>query len=225
MSTSVSKTDLLIHVESGEYPLVIASLKGRHPNVSFGAEVELSFLKSLGYEVVQKTPRPEADVVSEVAPALQDGVYVQTFEARAFNEQEVALQVADKKRTAEEQLRKARESELDKGAPVQFAGREGILHVQMRDGDRANTLGLRARAEVLKEQGVVDTVIPFRTYENVVVMLTPAQFIDLAWAVFDSYSALMASSWEKEEQIAAATSIAQVEAVDLEFAQQTVVID
>lgn len=223
---SVTKDTLLIHVESKTYPLTLAALKLRHTNISFGQEVDEQLLTHLGYAVVQPGLAPVGDVVTEGEPLLMaNGTYLQNFEARAYNEQELAEQLASARAGKLQDIEQARLDAISIGAPMRFAGRDDVLHAQMRDGDRANILGLRAHAEVLQQQGVSDAVVPFRTYEDVTVMLTPAQTITMAWAVFGSYQQVMSTSWSLKDAVAAAATPAAVEAVEVSFEQEPTVVN
>lgn len=222
---TISANTLLVHIETNTYPLTVAALKHRHPNISFGQEIDKEMLDALGYAAVAEVPRPEGDVVVETAPArMADGSYVQNYDVRSFTEQEIAAQVAAEKDAKLVEVERAREQALAVGAPMSFPGQTEVLHAQMRDGDRANILGLRAHAEVQHQQGVVDAVIPFRTYEDKTVMLTPEQTIKMAWAVFASYQMVMAESWSLKDAIAAAESKADLDTLVIDFTQEPTVI-
>lgn len=215
---SIDKNTLLIHVESGTYPLTLSSLKSRHPSISFGASMSEEELAALGYAPVARVTRPEGDVVTEVAPVADgEGGYKQAYEVRAFNEQELAEQLANKKSMIAAQVNSVRESTLAKGAAIDFGGDAGVLHVQMRDGDRANLLGLKQGAERAFEGGVTDPVLPLRTEEDVTVMLTPEQMINVSWLVFDAYQEVMAASWAVKDAADAAQTADDLPEVPASF--------
>lgn len=222
---AISKNTLLVHIETNTYPLTTAALKHRHPNISFGQEIDEEMIVSLGYAAVQEVQKPEGDVVVETAPVQKaDGTYVQNYDVRAFTADELNAQISSDRNIKLLEIERARDEALAIGAPMSFPGQAEVLHAQMRDGDRANILGLRARAEVLQQQGVTNAAIPFRTYEDKTVMLTPAQTITMAWAVFDSYQQVLAASWSLKDAVAAAENKADLDTLVIDFSQEPTVI-
>lgn len=165
--TLITENTAFIHVESGAYPLTLNSLRARHTNVSFATGDDVDFFKSLGYEIVTPSTKPEGDVVSEGVPVKrEDGTYIQYFEVRSFNAEEIQAALNVKKDTFTTACSDLRNRAIEIGVPIDFGGTDGVQRVQMRNSDRSNMLGLKARAEKLLADSITGKVIPLRTYEN-----------------------------------------------------------
>lgn len=219
--TTITNSTLLIHVESGAYPLTLSSLKARHPNVSFGTSVDEELMLELGYAVVTPTAQPVGDVVTEAAPALQgDGSYAQAYDVRNYSPEEVASQLDAKKSDFRNAVNNLRDTTLANGAPVDFGGEYGVQHVQMRDGDRVNFVGLKLQADLLISQGVNDPVVPLRTREDKIVRITPEQTVALSWIVSDGYIHVMEAAWTLKDAATAASTQEEIPAMPESIAPQ-----
>lgn len=213
MDTPISFNTRFIEIETGEYPLTFQAIKAKHPLTSFAAEPTAGQLDGMGYAVVNPVEMPVGDVVTEGEPLLkEDGSYEQVFVVRAFTEEELALRLKMSQAELMTKLRVLRDEALEKGAPFDFGGNFGVQHVQLRDGDRANVIGLRFKAEALLDAGSSD-LMGVRTFENVRVPLTAGQFMDLSWKYMAAFEAVMDNSWHYEDLIKASDSIVELPAL------------
>lgn len=217
----INESTAFIHVESGAYPLTLNSLRARHTNISFVAGDDVEFYRENGYEVVAPVDRPAGDVVSEASPLRKsDGSYVQLWDVRNYSDDEKQSFLNTKKEAFVAECIRLRTSALEVGVPIDFGGADGVQHIQMRDNDRANVLGLKARAEMLIASDQADSLIPVRTYENRTVFLLPQHCVDMAWIVFDGYSETMQKSWEVIDLAKAASTEAEIPAKPENFAPE-----
>lgn len=217
MSTPVDFSIRFIAAETGEYPLTIAMIKAKHPLTSFPSEPTAELFEDMGYHVVQPSAVPAGDVVTEVAPVLgEDGIYRQAYESRNFSAEEVSANLQTEQGSRRSSLMMKRTTALEKGAPIDFGGTIGLQHVQLRDGDRANIIGLRIDSESAITAGNVDYT-GVRTYENVFVPLTHQQMVDLSWKVLSAYKEIMMISWNYEDLIKAAETLAELPALPEEI--------
>lgn len=194
-----------IQVATGEYPLSFFQVRRKMPNVIFGSEVTTEQVASMGFEVVHPAERPVGDVVAEVQPAKVDGIYKQQFDVRSFTNEELDLRLQQKKQNLLSLVNNKLMRDLQKGFAYDFGGEHGVLHVQLRDSDRANLTGMRAMAVDFPEKAQ-----PFRTYENVIVMLTSQQVVAMAQAAHSGYLALLSAVWGLKDQIERAATEAEL---------------
>lgn len=205
--TTVNRTTRLIHSDSGDYPLYLADLTSRVQNTSFPQVVDSEILFEFGYEVVLDTEVPVNDVVTEGKPELNAGNWYRVWNARAFNEAELAANLAAAKIAMKAQAEAKRIADFDKGFPYQFG--ENTYHVQIRPTDRQNITALRI---VAKEALVAGVPFPveFRVWENVSVNLTAAEMVAVADMALTKVSEGYSKIWVLKDQIEAATTIAEL---------------
>lgn len=200
----VDNTVVLIHPEDFEYPLSLYQFRERHKNVMFGDTIPVELLNMYGYQVVQTTDKPAGDVVFELPPIEQDGVWTQQWVSRPFNEQETVAQLQELKQAALYHVQEAVEYTRFHGAPYTFPNSQ-VRHIQLRQEDIANLTGLGLKAD--RDRA---TTFYFRTFENDIQVLTGDQMHDMTNTAFEKFTALMQANWQTQEQINAATSKDQV---------------
>ena len=194
-----------IQVATGEYPLSFFKVRRKMPNVIFGNEVTTEQIAAMGFEVVHPGERPTGDVVAELQPAKVDGIYKQQYEVRSFTAEELGVRLQQKKQNLISLVNNKLMRDLQKGFAYDFGGEHGVMHIQLRDSDRANLTGMRAVAADFPEKEQ-----PFRTYENAIVMLTSQQVIAMAQAAHGGYLALLSAVWKLKEQIERAATEAEL---------------
>lgn len=192
--------EVFIDIATKEYPLSLAAIrqKNKHKMIGTGATTDL--MRTLGYEVVQQVERPVGDVVVEETPVKTETGYIQVYSVRAFTQEETIERLVRAKRLFGDKVDSMLETALEKGVKFDFGAPHGELHVQMRDKDRLNIIGMRT----LANEGIGSQ--PFRTYENVNLVLTAEKVIAMAAAVHNGYLALLGAAWTLKDQIAAAPS-------------------
>lgn len=194
-----------IQVATGEYPLSFFQVRRKMPNVIFGNEVTTEQISAMGFEVVHPGERPTGDVVAELQPAKIDGIYKQQYEVRSFTAEELEMRLQQKKQNLISLVNNKLMRDLQKGFAYDFGGEHGVMHIQLRDSDRANLTGMCAMAADFPEKAQ-----PFRTYENVIVMLTSQQVIAMAQAAHGGYLALLSAVWGLKDQIERAATEAEL---------------
>lgn len=224
METPINFNTRFIEVASGEYPLTFQAIKQKNSLTSFAAEPTVEQLDAMGYAVVQPVATPAGDVVTEAAPLLKaDGTYEQVYEVRAFNAEELAQQLAMKKSELNNSIRMLRAQALEKGAPFDFGGVFGVQHIQLRDGDRPNIIGLRFKADALLAAASTDQM-SVRTFENVLVSMSASQFMDMSWKYMSAFETVMGTSWHYEDLIGAAISLDDLPVLPASFSPDVQVI-
>jgi hypothetical protein len=202
--TTVTRQTRLIHAESGTYPLFMDSLAKYAPHTAFGPTTDAETLIEFGIEVVKEVPAPVNDVVSEGPPEEIDGEWTQTWISRSYGEVELAERLANAKATLQAQAETLRISQFERGFPHTFG--ENIYHVQIRNTDRSNLLGLRTVAkEVIAAGG--DMTFEFRVYENAVVSINAAEMVAVADAAFVASTVGYKKTWDVKDGADAATTI------------------
>lgn len=206
----VTSSTRLIDVLKNQYPVYLSQVRANHSNVAFAnTPIEDSLInidesvpeaQKFHYAVVKNTPAPNGDVVTEGNPELTEEGWVQTWDVRSFNDAEISDRLNQKIQGSFDSIKTMQRNSLEKGASYVFPSGD-TEHIQLRDGDRANISGLHSMAMKLKDQGVTDPVLSFRTYEDNAQALTPAQMIDLCDFAFVAYNSIMQEVWYYKDLI------------------------
>lgn len=229
MNTPISSGMRFIEVATGEYGLDFQTVKKSNNDIDNLDNPTVEQLLSYGFARVHPTTPPVGDVVTEVTPQKDaEGRYQQAFMVRPFTPFELVNNLVNEKAKLHELISKKKNDALNMGAPINFGTGYGIQHVQMRDGDRANVLGLRMEAEKIIAENT-DTMMGIRTYENNIVPVTAAQMVDIGWQVLKAYKGVMGTAWHFEDQLNRAESIHELpflpesfiaqEAIELKLAE------
>lgn len=80
---------LIIKEGKIEYPVDLEKLQKEFPNISFGREIEESFLNDRNVFSVKEVQPPANKKVKELTPVLIDGVYTQQWEVQDFSQEEL----------------------------------------------------------------------------------------------------------------------------------------
>lgn len=208
--TRVTPAMLLIEVESEQYPVSLTTIFNKYSDRSFPQEPLLYDLQNLGYAQVQDVPRPEADVVSEGKPVLEDGVWKRTWEARDWNDNEKFEYLVRKQTSLADKVMALREKDCANGMPYSIDDGANTFHVQIRPSDKINLLGLNLEAQYAKQAGTTDAVFKFRSFENKSYMLTPDQMYDMTRASLSCILAIYDASWALKDAIDSATTVEEL---------------
>lgn len=202
--TIVTRQTRLIDPVTKEYPLYISSIKDATGTIFADTMTEEDML-GYGYEVVHDTPVPTGDIVNELPPVLTDGNWYRAWEVREFNEGEKARQLANAKAVNKERADYLLETSFNKGFPYMY--NEQLVHIQISPTDRQNITALRTIAkEAIAESQ--DITFKFRVYENINILLTPAQMVDVGNQAFARVSEGYATIWDIKDN----TDLAETEA-------------
>jgi len=207
---NINNSTLLIRLSDNKYPYSLYQVRNE---VKFlmPAEPTEELVSELGFAVVDPIEKPVGDVVTEGAPSFdaQTNRYTQVWEVRSFTPEEIATRLDQAKATRTNILNNNLTKTLEQGFEYIFADAD-VLHVQLRDGDRANLAGLRLTANKLITAGEVNPVMEIMTYEDVSKTITPQEMVDLTDAAFDNYTGIMKSKWMYRAQIQAATTTEEI---------------
>ena len=98
------------------------------------------------------------------------------------------------------QLEKIELEAINKGVPYDFGSPYGVLHIQLRDGDRTNLIGIRMKC--LEDENYQTT---FRTFENVSVLVDATSAYVLSEHGLKSYITIKDTTWSLKDAIKNAT--------------------
>uniref|UniRef100_A0AAU7PHC8 DUF4376 domain-containing protein n=1 Tax=Burkholderia phage vB_BgluM-SURPRISE13 TaxID=3159457 RepID=A0AAU7PHC8_9VIRU len=217
--TTVTQATRLIKVgaegQANTYPVYLSQVRTDNPNTSFPDECDSDYLATLGYFPVADVAQPAGDVVTEGDPAFANGVWSQAWVVRSFTADEVAANLASTKSAMMDDINNKLDAALQKGFQFAFSDTPG--HVQLRDGDRGNIASARIRADALTTQGTTDPVMPFRDWENVTHMCTPAQIVSLSDAAYEAYLGFLGAGWTLKDAVTKAATAADLPAVPAEI--------
>lgn len=185
----------------------LKDIKSRFQNIIWGSEITESMVAVLGYFVVEPTVPPKADVVTEVTPILEDGVWKQQWEGREYTPEELQQQLEDRKTILNQKIEFLRNETLSIGVPFNFGTEESpdIEHIQVRDGDRANQVGMATQLARLP-----DSVQVFRTYQDNLKTLTPDTVASVTDAAYTGYFKIMSLFWNFKDTVKSATTMEQL---------------
>lgn len=217
--TTVNASTRLIKIgaegQPNTYPVYMAQVRQDNVNISFPDETDEEYLNGLGYFIVQDVAQPTGDVVTEGDPVFANGVWSQVWNVRTFSAEEIAASLATTKSTMMDDINTKLTAALEKGFLFTFSDVAG--HVQLRDGDRGNIASARIRADALTAQGTTDPVMPFRDWENVTHMCTPAQIVSLSDAAYEAYLGFLGAGWALKDAVSNAATAADLPAIPAEI--------
>lgn len=201
--SEITNDQVLIHVESGRYPVSLNEFKRLTPGYIFGATVPEEVIVANGYCVVDQVQPPVADVVKEQPPQPNGDRYVQIYSFRAFNEQEKEEQLQAAKARALAEASKAATWTRETGAPYVFG--TSTQHVQLREVDITNLTGLGLKAD----RDPARTYY-FRSQENVTNAMSGAEVRTLTDFAFERFERLLEAYWGMQEVITAAETVGDI---------------
>lgn len=208
-STVVTGKDILIRVRDNLWPCTIATMRSEFPGTSFPLNPTVQTCRAKGYEVVHPTPAPTGDVVVELAPTLIDGVWTQTWSASDFTEEQIAQMVEERKERLIRAVKAQGERNLNKGMEYNFG--DVVEHIQIRDADRVNLIGLRIKAEQAIAAGAPETKWMFRTFENNMHQLDSTEMVALTDQVLIKYYEIKEPEWFWIDLVTATFSLTELE--------------
>ena len=153
------------------------------------------------------------DVPWDVGDSLLAEVTALTSEVEALRAPAVTLETAkaDKRRV----INGLRDEKIFGGLSYLFPdGSTGMVDTREQP-DFDNLQALTTLAQVLQAGGETGPVITFVDAEDQAHALTPSQMIDLGVAVTQRVAAIYAASWPMKASVKAATTITEVDAVDI----------
>ncbi len=193
----VDRSAVLIEKATGRYPVSLVALEQQLVRYQFGEQVSVELLDELGYIPVKQVEKPDGDVVEEIAPALEDGWFVQQWSIRSFTEEELALRLNAEKAVLLTDAKIKLQRLLDQGFDYVFPDGK-TRGVQIRDQDRVNLTQLLVCATA---PNTSKSLVQFRTRENEMVCLAPAKIAALCVAAFAYHQRIMQNYWAFEAMV------------------------
>lgn len=179
--------------------------------------IEAHFINSVGVylrtiEVDSLGPQP-AGVVYGPKPVIPEGhvavrsgndwVYVLDSEKPEVTHVVESLEQVKERLMV--QIEKLESETINKGVPYDFGAPYGVLHVQLRDGDRTNLIGIRMKC--LENENYRTT---FRTYENINVPLDATSGYDITEHGLNGYITIKEAAWSLKDAVTAATTLEEL---------------
>lgn len=186
---TVSSSDFFINIKTLQYPISLGDIRVSNPALSFGHNPSREFIFAKGYDAVVQTPKPTGDVVVELEPVLEDGLWRQVWSARDYNDSEIACHLESAKHSREHVLRSLYASAIEKGAEVGF-GNKPHLRACIKDSSVINLLVLKSLALDAIREGDDWSAFEFRGLGGEVVSLEAVGAIDLVSKALARRSAL-----------------------------------
>lgn len=218
MTTITSSTPLIKLGGEGQnntYPVFLAQVRRENADWSFNDTPDIELINNLGYQVVSPTDKPVGDVVTEAQPFILEGAWFQAWTVRPFNEAELAAALERAKEDSIEAVNVRLADALGFGFPHAFdvEGGTEVGHVQLRNTDRSNLVGIGMKADRLIAKGVVGPVMPFRTFENVTYMCTPEHMKIVSDQAYDAYLIFIGMAWQLKDAVTNATVLSEIPAI------------
>lgn len=214
--TEVTRTTRLIDSDTGEYPLYLADLIKKHPNSMFPNVMTEELLLEYGLELVLESSIPQGDKVTEGKPEKrEDQNWYRTWIVTSFTEEDEAANLAAAKAQRMADIEQFYIDSIAKGFPYLYE--DVVYHVQIRGKDTVNILGLRTWAKEQKEEGVSAPIFKFRVWENVSIMLTPDQMIDVGNQTFANVTGGYDRIWALKDAVRDATTVSELPTIPAEL--------
>ena len=200
----VTRTARLINVLTGEFNLTLDDFRNVNRNLLFGETITEDTLATLGYAVIIKRQPESAGDYYEGTPVEINGQYYQNWVLRIKTPEEEAADLRSAKNSYLTSLDALKQQALGRGVPYNFGttGAPDFSHIQVRDGDRANILGIveQSRRDPATQQYL-------RTYENKLQPLDEEAVGKVSDAALKGYLAIMQGVWSMQASIEAASTI------------------
>lgn len=208
---SITNSTALIHVATLAYPKYLHQIRRENQLVSLPKTPTVEQLSDLGYEVVHPGTRPEGDVVTAAAPEFIDNQWVEQFDVRDFTEEEILSELNKQKSLHMSEIKSYQTRLLENGIEFDFGGTFGVLHVQVRDGDRANLITMHVEARHAVDTEDTSKVWFFIVRENdIVTGLSAEEVILMTLAAAEGYSDIVRDIRIMKNQTEEATTISEL---------------
>jgi hypothetical protein len=199
-------TPLIIVDLSEDQPLIwptnLYEINKYFPNVSFGIPQDEENLVPFNIFPIDPGTPPTGDVVTKITPVLTEGRWVQQYEVRDFNEQELADNLEAARNSALWQLDSVLGNTYDRGFNSPHG--EGTDVFSMSSDNRQLITGLYLLASVEQD---AERKFKLRTVANVTVEYSVDEMKALGKAVMEYVTAVLEKLWAYMDQITSATKI------------------
>ncbi|ANJ65116.1 hypothetical protein SPECIALG_305 [Erwinia phage vB_EamM_Special G] len=217
--TTVTNSTPLVRIEDMAYPKYMYDARQDNMQTSWGSTIESEKLLNLPrpYAMVNMVDRPDGDVVTEGTPVKgDDGLYYQFWDVRAYNEEELAANLAMGKDMSLQSAKEIISNDLNNG--IAFTHDNTDYKVVMTAEERANLMGMRVVGE--KRVGASDeTKFRLRTVDGQMVELLPVEVIDVVERLLESYNAYLERYWTFKNAVTSATVIGDLPRIPNTFSE------
>lgn len=209
----VTDQDKLIEVQYCRYPVYLVDVRKKFPTTTIQDGIDHEKLRSFGFELVRQLDPPEDKVVYEEVTPLRNtvtGFYEQCYVVYEAGSAPYEKKLQQRKDGLSSQLMSIRARQQEMGKPYTFPNGQ-VLHIQLRDGDRANILGLLQMSNEYIAAGMADQkVFSFRSYENKNVPLNPLEMKALSMWAFGAFMSILQASWDIQNRIIQAATFEEL---------------
>ncbi|WBF04765.1 hypothetical protein [Erwinia phage vB_Ea277G] len=188
-----------------QWPVYLIDVRREWPNVSFSTEQNEENLYDFGYWPLLPGTRPTGDVVTETTPILVDGKWVQQYEVRAYNPDEIQQQFQDAMAVAYARLDGLLENTY--GLGFSYTKSEGVVHQFSLTSDNQQ---LMTGLHLLAKQSDGTRVFKLRTLSNITVDYTAEEVIALTTALMEYVVKVLEKLWELMDDISVATQVSEI---------------
>lgn len=188
-----------------QWPVTIYDLPRYFPNVMFGTQQEEEALAPFGIFPIDPGSRPEADVVTLITPILVEGKWVQQYESRPFNEDELARNLESARMNALNMLDNVLDNTYGRGFTYTHNG--NVENYSMTSDMRQLFTGMYLLAV---QETELTRKFKLRTLDNKTVEYTVDEMKDIGKAVMEYVTAVLEELWAIMDQITTATKIEDI---------------
>lgn len=185
-----------------QWPTNLYEINKYFPNVSFGIPQDEENLVPFNVFPIDPGTPPVGDVVTKVTPVLVDGRWVQQYEVRSFNEQELADNLEAGRQNALYQLDSVLGNTYERG--FSNAHGESTDIFSMSSDNRQLITGMYLLADTETD---ADRKFKLRTVSNQTVEYSVDEMKALGKAVMEYVTAVLEKLWDYMDQITSATKI------------------
>lgn len=191
-----------------QWPVTIYDLQRYFPNVMFGTQQEEEALAPFGIFPIDPGTRPVADVVTPITPILIEGKWVQQYESRPFNEDELASNLESARGNALYMLDSVLSNTYNRGFTYTHNG--NVEKYSMTSDMRQLLTGMYLLAS---EETDSTRKFKLRTLDNTTVEYTVDEMKAVGKAVMEYVAAVLEELWAIMDQITSATKIEDIPTV------------
>lgn len=185
-----------------QWPTNLYEINKYFPNVSFGIPQEEENLVDFNIFPIHPGTPPIDDVVTKVTPALIDGKWVQQYEHRPFDENELADNLEAARSSALYQLDFVLSNTYDRGFEHEVDSQPHVF--SLTSDNRQLITGLYILAN---DETDLTRKFKLRTMANAAVIFTVDELKTFAKAVIEYVTAVLEKLWDIMEQITEAVKI------------------
>lgn len=203
----------LIRLSDGQYPMYMPQVRASTTQTSFPMPIKAYMLEPFGYMPVYEGEYPQADVVTEDPPHLneEDGKWYKTWVARDFTEEEIESNLRKKKEDLINQADYVLTEDIYNGITYTYQGTEYVVDVV------PEKLTLLVCIKSLAKDSNDDATFDYSFKDRTVVVFSREEFLNMWKTVMESFYALNKKCWAFRETVNSITKIEDAPEVPTTF--------